>query len=466
MATELLASPGAATFPRPAALGRPRPPRQEVLEGAFSAAFRAAETTFAVVALFLMSHAVVLLVLEGSGSDAVGGAYEGNYVLRTMFASIHAASLGLVAVRWRAALAAISRRPSLLALIALAMASTAWSAAPDVTLRRSLALLGTTAFGVFLASRFTPRELLRVLGAAMALLALSSLAFAVALPRLGVNHGIHAGAWQGVFTHKNILGKVMALGSVVFLLLRADLPRGRRWMATSGLGLCLFLLLMSTSKTALSVTMALFASAALFRLLRLRMDLAIMVFVGAVLVGGSVAALLAANWEAALGMMGKDPSLTGRVPMWQVLLRAIGEQPWLGYGYNAFWLGDAGPSAQPLKEIGWETPSAHNGFLEVLLQLGVTGLGLFLVGYFTAFRQSLGALRRTVTADGLWPVLILTMTLLYNVSESVLLEKNNLNWALYVAAVCSPLLARPPAPGRRGRLHAPGPARAPAGAAP
>ncbi|HEX8318441.1 O-antigen ligase [Longimicrobium sp.] len=455
MATELLAAPGTATLPRPAFSARRRPPRQAALESAFATAYRGAETAFAVVAVYLMSHAVVLLVLEGSGSDAVGGAYEGNYVLRTMFASIHAVSLGLVAVRWRASLAAIARRPSVLALMALALASTAWSAAPDLTLRRSLALLGTTAFGVFLAARFEPRELLRVLGAALALLAVSSLAFALALPRLGVNHGIHAGAWQGVYTHKNILGKVMALGAMVFLLLRADLPRSRRWIGTSGVALCLFLLLMSTSKTALSVLVALFASAALFRLLRQRMDVAIMVFVGAVLVGGSAAALLATNWEASLAVLGKDPSLTGRVPMWEVLVRAIGREPWLGYGYNAFWLGDAGPSAQPLKEIGWETPTAHNGFLEVLLQLGITGLALFLVGYLSAFRQALGALRRTVTPDGLWPVLILTMTLLYNVSESVLLEKNNLNWALYVAAVCSPLLARPAAPGRGGWLRRP-----------
>lgn len=450
MATELLAAPGAAVLPLPAA--RPRPPRQAALEGAFSTAFRAGETAFAVIGLCLLSHAVVLLLMQG-GSDALGAAYEGNAVLRSMFTAVHAASLGLVAVRGRAALAALMRRPSLLVLIGLAIVSTEWSAAPEITLRRAFALLGTTAFGIFLAARFTPRALLRVVAAAMGIMAVLSLAFAVALPGYGVDQGIHAGAWQGVFTHKNILGKVMVVGTVAFLLLRADLPRGRRWIATSGMALCVFLLLMSTSKTALSVLVALVASAALFRMLRLRMDLAVMVFVGAVLFGGSVIALVATNWEALLAAMGKDPTLTGRIPMWQVLLRAVQQQPWLGYGYNGFWLGEAGPSAEPLKEIGWKTPSAHNGFLEVALQLGLVGLGVFLAGYVAAFRQSLAALRRTATPDGLFPVLILTFMLLYNFTESVLLEKNNMNWALYVAAVCSPLLARPPAPRRREWIH-------------
>ena len=457
MATELLAAPGTAAPPRPAPVARPRPPRQAMLEGAFSTAFRAAETVFAVVAMCVLSHAVVLLLMQG-GSDALGEAYEGNSVLRMMFAALHAISLGLVAVRGRGALAAVMRRPTLLALLALALVSTEWSAAPDITLRRAFALLGTTAFGVFLAARFTPRALLRVVAAAMGLMAVLSLAFAVALPGYGVDQGIHQGAWQGVFTHKNILGKVMVVGSITFLLLRADLPRGRRWMATAGLGLCVFLLLMSTSKTALSVLLALFASAALFRLLRQRMDVAVMVFVGAVLVGGSVVALVATNWEALLAAMGKDPTLTGRIPMWEVLLRTVQERPWLGYGYNGFWLGESGPSAQPLKEIGWKTPSAHNGFLDVALQLGLVGLGLFLAGYVAAVRQSLAALRRTATPDGLWPLLMLAFMLLYNFTESVLLEKNNLNWALYVAAVCSPLLARPPAPRRNGWIHLPEPA--------
>lgn len=458
MATELLSAPSVG-LPSPAA----RPPnphlrRHVVIERAAARVFTATETVFAVAGVFLLSHALVPLLLEASGS--LGGAYEGNSVLRNQFAAIHAMSLLLLAVHAKDSIATLGRRPELAALVILALASTQWSAAPDITLRRAFALLGTTAFGVFLASRFTPRALLRVLAAAFGLIALASLAFAIGVPALGVDHGTHAGAWKGVYTHKNSLGSAMVVGGLVFLLLRADLPHGRRPLATAGLALCGFLLLMSTSKTALSLLLILFAAAALFSTMRWRMDLAVMVFLGAVLVGGSVAMLLVANWEALLTAMGKDPSLTGRVPMWEVLVRTVGERPWLGYGYNAFWLGHTGPSAQPLREIGWDTPSAHNGFLEVALQVGLVGLGLLLAGYVSAFRRGLAGLRRTASPAGLWPVLILTMVLLYNVTESVLLEKNNLTWALYVAAVCSPLLAHPAATGRGGWLRRQRPAPA------
>jgi len=441
MATELLAPPGTAP-PRIAARpARPRPPRRALIERAFAAGFGAAETAFAVAGIFLLSQALVPLLLAASGT--LGGPYEGNPVLRTMFAAIHAISLGLVIVHWRPALPALLRRPEIAALVVLALASAQWSAAPDVTVRRAFALLGTTAFGLFLASRFTPRALLGVVAAAFGLSAVLSLVFAIAMPAIGIDHFRHPGAWQGVYTHKNSLGGAMVTGAVAFLLLRGSLPRARRWIASCGLGLCLFLLLMCTSKTALTVLLVLFAATAVFRTLRWRLDVAVMVLIAVVLVGGSIVTVVVANWEPLLTAMGKDPSLTGRVPMWEVLARTIGERPWLGHGYNAFWLGHTGPSAAPLREIGWEAASAHNGFLEVGLQLGLVGLALLLAGYVASFRNALAAVRRTTAPEALWPALLLTMVLLYNFSESLLLERNNVSWVLYVAAVCSPLLARP-----------------------
>ncbi|HEU0015736.1 MAG TPA: O-antigen ligase, partial [Longimicrobium sp.] len=150
--------------------------------------------------------------------------------------------------------------------------------------------------------------------------------------------------------------------------------------------------------------------------------------------------LVVAQMETILVAMGKDPSLTGRTPIWNSLLESIRERPLLGYGYNGFWLGERGPAEETIRTIGWETPSAHNGFLEVALQLGVVGLAVFLLGYFHVFGRAFAAVRRTRAADGLWPIAILTFTLLYNVTESVLLERNSITWALFVAAVCSPLL--------------------------
>jgi O-antigen ligase len=415
------------------------------MEAMAAAALRFAEEAFAVVGLFLFSQGLVLLLMSGSEA-AAADPHEGNAVLRTMFSALHAASLLWVLAHARAAARAVRGRLALPLLLGLAVASTAWSAAPGLTLRRSLALVGTTAFGVFLATRFDTPRLLRHLATALGAAAVLSVAFAVALPAYGVSGGEHAGDWQGIFTHKNMLGQAMVLGTLAFVHLRALLSGGRRWIATGGALLCAALVLMSSSKTALAALLGVLAAAAVFRVLRWKPTLAVAALTGVVLAAGSAAVVAATYRDAILVGIGKDPTLTGRTDIWDALLESIARRPLLGYGYNGYWLGEDGPAAETLAAIGWHTPSAHNGFLEVSLQLGLVGLGILLFLYLGWFRRAFVAVRNTTSADGLWPATYATFILLYNLTESVLLDRNNLYWALFVAVACSPLLREPAAP--------------------
>lgn len=433
-------SPPARRAAPPAPVRRPVPPRRAAMQELARDTFLRAETLFVVLALFLFSQALVPLLLESPGSTPGGEGYESNMTLRLMFASLHAGSLFLLLVHGRAAAAAVARHWPAVALVALALLSTAWSGAPDITLRRSFAFLGTTAFGILLASRYDTRTLLLRVAAALGVAAVLSVVFAVALPSYGVDQGVHAGAWQGIYTEKNTLGQMMALSTVVFLILRPTLRR--RWIGTAGALLSIGLVLLSTSKSALTILLVFAVLAALFRTLRLTYTLAVPIAIGFVLAGGSVAVWLATNVESALLAMGKDPTLTGRTEMWATLIRSAAERPWTGYGYSAFWLGWQGPSAKALAEIGWETPGAHNGYLDLSLQLGVLGLGIFAAGFAFALARSFRAVRETHTPEGFWPGLYLAFMLVYNFTETMLATPNNIFWALYVATVCSALLNR------------------------
>jgi O-antigen ligase len=69
-------------------------------------------------------------------------------------------------------------------------------------------------------------------------------------------------------------------------------------------------------------------------------------------------------------------NLTGRVPLWQVLLAEVGERPWLGAGFAAYWGSLAILNSFQVQDL--VAPSAHNGYLEELLNTGVVGLALLL----------------------------------------------------------------------------------------
>ncbi|HYW08713.1 MAG TPA: O-antigen ligase family protein [Longimicrobium sp.] len=420
---------------------RPRAPRRAVMEDMVAGTARAFEAGFAVLALFLFSQAVVPLLMEGGAGEGATAAQEGNMVLRLMFSSLHAVTLALLALRWRASWGALVRNWSVVLLVVLAIASVAWSAAPDLTLRRSLAFLGTSACGVWLASRYELRTILRLLAVALGIAAVLSVVFALGLPSYGVDHEVHVGAWQGVYTEKNTLGQMMAIGAIVFVLVRMEMGR-HRWVATAGALLCVALVLLSTAKTALAVLVIVAMVAAVSRPLRWNFNLGVAVVTGAVVVAGMAGVWLIGNLEGALTAMGKDPTLTGRTPMWNTLISTAMERPALGHGYSAFWLGKEGASGRALEAIGWDTPGAHNGYIDLALQLGLAGLIIFAAGFALHFGRSVTALRTTRAAHGFWPLLFLTFMLLYNFTETMLASGNNVFWVLYVATGCSFLLRR------------------------
>ncbi len=78
----------------------------------------------------------------------------------------------------------------------------------------------------------------------------------------------------------------------------------------------------------------------------------------------------------ARGNVETTTKLTGRIPLWSTLLPEIAQRPWLGAGFAAFW----NPDNQHRVELlaGKSAVSAHNGYLEELLNTGVVGIAILL----------------------------------------------------------------------------------------
>ena len=112
-------------------------------------------------------------------------------------------------------------------------------------------------------------------------------------------------------------------------------------------------------------------------------------------------------------------NLTGRVPLWQALIEQVGQHPWLGAGFAAFW------SPTNVVQLGsidaLDAPSAHNGFLEELLNTGVVGLVILLVFCLATLTISL---RRGRRGDPLgWLVfLFMVFYLLLNLTNALTQE--------------------------------------------
>jgi exopolysaccharide production protein ExoQ len=399
-----------------------------------------AEKVFVVISLFLSTSALIPILVETEES-AIASADPFSPIL---FMGIYAVTGVLIFRHWGNFLWIARKDLWLWLLIGIAIASISWTIAPDITPRRSFLLLGTTLFGTYMAVRFSIREQLQLLAWAFALLIGLSFLFAIALPNYGImtfqEGGVHAGAWRGVFSHKNLLGRSMVLSSMVFMFVIAgkSVAPKYRWLPWLGYLLSFALVVLSTSKTAIVSFFMLTILFSLYKSWRLNYSRLIPFLIAFILIFGTTITLIIDNLPLIASTVGRDLTLTGRTDIWMAMLDKISERPLFGYGLNGFWRDwDNEATAFMWRILGWECPYGHNGFMDLLSELGISGLGSFVISYFITFFRSVSWLRATNTTEGIWCVMYLTFLLIYNISESTLLTNNSIFWILYTSAIFS-----------------------------
>ena len=345
-------------------------------------------------------------------------------------------------------LALILRRPRLLlrqiaglpwlivpALIALlAVASCAWSLDPFLTLRRALPFALAGLFGLWFSVRFPLPRQLAILRITLVALALGTIAVVLLNPAIGLDHSSgHAADWQGVFTQKNACGRIMVLGTAVILF--GERFTGARFGAFL---LFVFVLVMSGSRGAWLIEgslLLLWGALAIAQRTgpRLRTLLAIAAPVKIVSVGFG----LLLGVHRLVPLIGRDPTLSGRAAIWLQVSRFIAQRPMLGYGYDAFWRGMQGPSFQIAASLHFIVAHAHNGFLEIALELGFAGILLFALSWMRAWCALWPHWRRGEIGKIAWPLAFLLLIVLYDLDENTLLIYNGMFWVLYVAVIAA-----------------------------
>lgn len=100
-------------------------------------------------------------------------------------------------------------------------------------------------------------------------------------------------------------------------------------------------------------------------------------------------------FEGVIIAMGKDATLTGRIPMWRQIIEVMmGHNTLLGYGYGMFWRDSSAvymiQSAYNLRLnpfMATLTTGAHNVVLEMWLNSGLLGIGAFFAAMLHSFRD-------------------------------------------------------------------------------
>jgi len=329
----------------------------------------------------------------------------------------------------------------LVVLITYILISFLWSSFPELSLRRSIALTLTAAMGVYLGARRDFETILALLARVYGFIVILCLVTILITPDYGtyyMEYGVRE--WKGIFSNKNCLGYNMFLSFMVWAWAFTS-GTFRRATALFFLGVSTVLLLLSNSMTSILIFLAIMFAYTLYAVSRYDREifLGIASITAALFFYASVSFLtyLADHSlsDFFVNFLGRDITLTARTIIWESVWRDILKMFWFGYGQDGYWAGTGQSFAFLVQEINpIELSGAHNGFLEVWLNIGLTGVVLLLVYYFLTASRVL-KLTRVNRSEALTAFIILFITAFttYNFAENHFLHRNNILWVLFVA---------------------------------
>jgi len=304
--------------------------------------------------------------------------------------------------------------------------SLVWSDFPAWGFKRWIRSLGDLIMVLVIAKEAQPSAALRRLFSRVGFVLLPlSVLFIRYYPGLGQSFDAYGhGEYTGVTTNKNTLGDLAfliglgALWQVLTLVHDKEQPNRSRRLLAQCILLAFGIDLLSTAHCASAVACSIIGAGLMLAIslpLFRRSPGAVHALVLSLVLVGGVASFLGGRAEIAEAL-GRKPDLTGRTEIWGILL-PLAPNPIGGAGFETFWVGPR--VAKIFSLIGGlrMTNEAHDGYIEVYLNLGLLGVGLIALVLGQGYRKAVSVFRHDPALGGLLVAYVVT-AVTFNITEA------------------------------------------------
>jgi exopolysaccharide production protein ExoQ len=327
----------------------------------------------------------------------------------------------------------------LLLLFSLAVASLFWSNNPDSTAYQLRFLLRSSLLGVYLAMQYTAREQIRLLSWVAAISTILSLVSILFFPSFGIGTFEGELAWVGIYSHKQSFGRQLGLFSLIFIVKLIEKDTSKLFPITFFISVLLMVLLSNSRTGWLMIIFSLFI--VIFYKINKQGKPRLLIFLILSLLTITITFLLTANLEyIVVDLLGKNLELNGRTPLWTLCIEKGLERPLLGYGYAGFW---GSPASDYVFKNSWAGLSegfsrsatsfhAHNGYVDIFLQLGLIGFSTLLVSLFFTLKRVIILFIYYRSIEYAWMLQFIALFCILNFSDSCFLLVNTF-WIIYVS---------------------------------
>ena len=372
------------------------------------------ERGYAFVGVVYYEQGIIQALRAARGAEALKPGSSDIVSTVSQFA-ILAILLCILVVRRKQYLPVLRHLAPFAAIILLCFASTAWSDNPLPTLRRATSLASCVLFGMYLTRTYGLRGAIALAGDTAVFLGVLSIAVFVAVPKIGRETALgYEHAMRGVFSQKNPMAECMLLGASCYCFRILD--EGLRLRHAACLLVLLLCIALARSATSLGIA-ALMLLATGFMATWGRPRLRLVLCFGTAWAALAVVVLGAVAPDLAMALSGRDASLTGRGPLWHEVMHVIARQPLLGHGYAGFWNGESREVQYLWLKAGWEAPDSHDGYLDVLVELGFAGLAAYAFMWGRVTVRAIAASRAGTLRESRWLLLFMLINVVLNLDE-------------------------------------------------
>lgn len=376
---------------------------------------------------------------------------EGSPVDAAFFGVLLVAAIAVLIHRKRRSRILLGANWPIVIYFVYCLLSVTWSVHPDIAFKRWIKSTIDIAMVLVVITDVNPvAAIKRLISRAGLILLPTSLLFLKYFPVLGRSFTADGIAENtGVTTNKNVFGLVILLISLGTLWQIIDLVRARgranrgRLLIAQGVLLTFGIVLFRWADSATSLA-CFFLSAGLMLVTNLR------AFRGrsgrvhavcAVLLLVCVFTFLVTGSDDIAKALGRKSNLSGRTDIWAALIPTV-PNAIVGAGFESYWI-SSGPDEAwaKLSKTGWWHPEilvteAHDGYVEIYLNLGWVGVGLIAFVLITGYKRAISALRRNPSIGGLALAYLLS-SIFYSITEAGFRSLNPMWMFLLLAIVTS-----------------------------
>jgi exopolysaccharide production protein ExoQ len=350
--------------------------------------------------LFLISSRGVSLWLGMAPAVNTPEAYvEGSPIDRAVYMVLLVAGIGVLFGRAERVGPLLRRHAPILLFFFYCAVSIAWSDFPGVAFKRWTKAVGDLVMVLII---LTEPDLMGVLKQLITRLGFILFPLSVLFGKYYPNLGRRlTNSWTaeitGVTTQKNALGLICMLYGIGFLwhfvgvYQDRDRPDRRRRLLAYGTIIAMIVWLLHACNSLTSIAGLAMAGAVMWLASRTSRKPAVVHLLVVAVLGISLTALFFNPGGDLVGALGRDRPFSGRTLIWSLVLSQH-TNPWVGTGFESFWLGSR---LQALRDAlpNFPISSAHNGYLEVYLNLGWAGVTLLALLLLTGYRSVITAFR-------------------------------------------------------------------------